>query len=397
MRPRPATGLMVVHWKHAMSDLYLPMLRSTGLLASIALAYGVVISNFRFAFMPWFLGLVCGAGAFLAMLDPTELRPGVIVDPRTTMVLLAGFLGGPVAGIIALAPPAIYRIYLGGVGMPAGLMTIAMGAAIGVCGYYLLVYGGRDVSLKKLVLFALASPLVSLGIFMLPAPLAYQITLETFVPVNVARFCGVVILGLMIVHEQRRIRAEDEVRRLAFTDELSGLSNRRAFYAALTRAWSDWERLTQPFSVILIDIDNFKLINDAYGHPTGDEVIRGLARILESECRSIDVVGRLGGEEFAVLISDTDPAYAKPIAERIRARVEGSELVVDGATIRFTISLGVSQRLQQSSSWQDAMSSADRALYAAKRTGRNRVVRDGDLPSQTLLVRTEAAATGPRA
>ena len=388
---------MVVHWKHAMSDLYLPMLRSTGLLASVALAYGMVISNFRFAFMPWFLGLLCGAGAFLAMLDPTELRPGVIVDPRTTMVLLAGFLGGPVASVIALTPPTIYRIYLGGIGAPAGVMTIAVSAVVGICGYYLFVHGGREVSFKKLVLFALASPLVSLGIFMLPTTLAYQITLETFIPVNVARVCGVVILGMMIVHEQRRIRAEDEVRRLAFTDELSGLSNRRAFYAALARAWSNWERLTQPFTVILIDIDKFKLVNDAYGHPTGDEVIRGLAKILQSECRPVDVVGRLGGEEFAILVTDTDPLNAKPIAERIRTRVERSEVFTDGKTIRFTISLGVSQLLSQSASWQDAMSSADRALYAAKRTGRNRVIRDGDQPGQPLLVRTEATATGPRA
>lgn len=374
-----------------MPDIFLPLLRNTGLLAVVALTYGVMHAYFRIGFRPWFVGLLCGLGALVAMLDPVELRPGIIVDTRTTMVILGGFFGGLRGGLIAAALPAAYRLHLGGIGVQAGVGVLLIGALIGIGAHYLAMRDARGITVGRLLLVALVSPLASAGVLLLPSDIAMRVLRETFVAVNVSRFSGVFLLGLMLLHEQRRIRAEHEVRRLAYTDELSGLSNRRSFYTSLNEAWASWQKTHQSFAIIILDIDLFKSINDAHGHPVGDEVIRQLAAILRGELLGGDVAGRLGGEEFALLVrerSGGDPAIR---AEQIRRRVMEARVGDDGAGIRFTVSLGVSCGPSRAGSWQDMMLSADRALYAAKRGGRNRVVRDRGDAEDRARARTDLA------
>ncbi len=370
-----------------MLDLLLPLLRNTSLLAVVALAYGLSMSHLPRTLAPGVLGVLCAFGALASMLDPIEMREGVYVDSRTTMVMLASFFAGPVGALLAGGTAAAYRIHLGGAGMVAGVTVIAIGAMIGLAGYSLFVRRGKQVRSKHVVALALLAPVCSLGVFVLPYPLSVEVLGETLVPLNVTRASGVLLLGLMILHEDWRIHAETEVRRLAFVDELSGLANRRAFYAELNDAWERWERYKIPFSVVMVDIDRFKGINDAYGHPTGDEVIRCLAECMNTECRTTDVAARVGGEEFAVLLVHTKSAEAVRFAERIRQCVEDRTIPISGtdtaalhadpAPLQFTVSLGVNRGLGQAASRQDVLSSADQALYMAKRGGRNRVVLDG--------------------
>lgn len=263
--------------------------------------------------------------------------------------------------------------------MYAGVTSMAIGAVIGIAGYMLFVRGGRTVRTKHVLGLSLLAPLCSLGVFMLTVPVAFETVGASVVPLNIARVSGVLLLGLMILHEQWRVDAEQEVRRLAFIDELSGLANRRAFYAELDDAWDRWGRYKVPFTVVMVDIDHFKGINDTHGHPTGDEVIRSLAQILNTECRSSDVAARVGGEEFAVLLVHAESIDAVQFAERVRKRVEATAVAFgegEGGKLNFTVSLGVSRDLSLTSSRHDVLSSADQALYEAKHGGRNRVMLD---------------------
>ena len=356
-----------------MTELLLPLLRNTGMLAVIAVIYGFGL-QWRAVPHAWMLGILGGCGAVLSMLDPMELRPGILIDSRTTMIMLSGFFGGPVSAFLSALIGGSYRAFLGGTGVQAGLLSMAISAVVGVAGNWLFVREGTRVERRDIALFSLMVPLTSLGVLVLPHAAAVQILRETLLPLNIVRMFGVVFLGLLILHERRRIDAEAEVRRLAYVDELSGLSNRRAFYQQLQQAWARWDRYKHPFSLVLIDIDRFKAINDRFGHPVGDEVIRRLAALTLEECRASDVPARIGGEEFVLLLPNTESAGATTLAERLRVKIENEVVRVDGAEVRFTVSLGVSSDLGPGSAQRDALASADQALYAAKHRGRNQVI-----------------------
>lgn len=129
-------------------------------------------------------------------------------------------------------------------------------------------------------------------------------------------------------------------------------------------------------SVLMVDIDRFKSINDTWGHPTGDRAIKALVNAMTANVRDSDVVGRLGGEEFAAVLSETDTKSAFDVAERLREVIERSVVVPsdDGAEVRFTVSIGVAGLNNGASSFEEVLGCADQALYAAKRGGRNQVV-----------------------
>lgn len=167
-----------------------------------------------------------------------------------------------------------------------------------------------------------------------------------------------------------RKKKESELITLASTDSLTGLANRRSFLAALENqlACSNKE---QPGALLLLDIDHFKKINDTYGHPAGDEVIRAVTQLIKDSVRRDDVCGRLGGEEFAVLLPNASLQQAIQLAERIRSRIELAQTVAGQHAIRVTISIGISTLY--GADVKSAHSSADAALYRAKQQGRNQV------------------------
>ena len=161
--------------------------------------------------------------------------------------------------------------------------------------------------------------------------------------------------------------------RVANSDELTGVSNRRAFYEAADLELARYARKPRPIALLLIDIDHFKQVNDTYGHLSGDEVIRNLAVVLRQSVRAIDVVARLGGEEFAVMLPSTEPDMAAVIGERIRRNVEAERVAVGGKEISYTISVGVALMQPAMNGTTELIAAADAALYAAKRSGRNTV------------------------
>jgi diguanylate cyclase (GGDEF)-like protein len=159
----------------------------------------------------------------------------------------------------------------------------------------------------------------------------------------------------------------------ATTDELTGLANRRRFMEALTAELGRIERFGGTLSLVLADLDDFKRINDQFGHHVGDQALRRFAALLTGQLREVDVSGRLGGEEFAVVLPGTDREGALVVGNRIRAAVARDELVLpDAPSVRFTVSLGAA--VYQGGSAEGLLREADAALYSAKAEGKNRVV-----------------------
>ena len=163
----------------------------------------------------------------------------------------------------------------------------------------------------------------------------------------------------------------------AFTDHLTGLANRRRFERQLDREVTRTLRYSRPFCLLLLDIDNFKAVNDTYGHDVGDEVIRHLAKTLQAETRGIDMAARMGGEEFAVILPETEFEGGCETAERLRRAIAETDIPVVG---HITASFGVAEFPLCAATGRELVSNADAAMYEAKRLGRNRVGRS--LPSE---------------
>ena len=159
----------------------------------------------------------------------------------------------------------------------------------------------------------------------------------------------------------------------AMTDELTGLANRRTILVAGEAHFIEARGANQSLSVAVIDIDHFKLVNDSFGHAAGDSALKHVARILEQHCRGLNKVGRLGGEEFVVLLPLADAFDAATAAERIRHALQAAPLQLDGTELRITASIGVATRVPADAELSGLLGRADRALYVAKFNGRNRV------------------------
>jgi diguanylate cyclase (GGDEF)-like protein len=168
-------------------------------------------------------------------------------------------------------------------------------------------------------------------------------------------------------------RQRVELHSLARTDVLTGLSNRREFMARLGEEAHRHMRGGQPLSIVMIDIDHFKQINDTHGHPAGDQVLAQLGHLLRTAVRrDIDVAARLGGEEFALLLPDTDLSGARRVADKVAERLAALDIVWEGQCLRVTLSMGVTQVADGLG--DQALRRADDNLYTAKRNGRHQVV-----------------------
>ena len=176
--------------------------------------------------------------------------------------------------------------------------------------------------------------------------------------------------------ESKLIAITQQLEVMAATDGLTGLSNRRKMKAEIEREWKRAVRASSSIALLMIDVDHFKLFNDRYGHPEGDEVLRSVARCLqENVLRSSDAISRFGGEEFVALLPDTDEAGALATAERVRAGIEALQIPHECSTRgHVTISIGASVALPSIGEREAGLlKAADVALYEAKRAGRNRV------------------------
>jgi diguanylate cyclase (GGDEF)-like protein len=184
------------------------------------------------------------------------------------------------------------------------------------------------------------------------------------------------LLGLLAAASLETVWEIEEISRLARTDPLTGLANRQAFEERLGQLVLETDRFGGSGALIVVDVDHFKHVNDTYGHQVGDQVLRRLADILLRAIRTVDLCARYGGEELALLLPQTSLSGACQMAERLRQRVADQPFVIEGREIPITISLGVAAYPEGARDRDELFAAADRALYTAKRAGRNRVIAD---------------------
>jgi diguanylate cyclase (GGDEF)-like protein len=200
-----------------------------------------------------------------------------------------------------------------------------------------------------------------------------KLRFNTFSIIVFGSITMVTLLALIYYFTAKLIKkladARMHIEKIAITDELTGLFNRRHLLSRFTQEFEQGKRLNTDLSCIIVDIDHFKSVNDQFGHLTGDEVLKEIARLFQNIVRAYDIVGRYGGEEFLVILPDSNLEQAWNFAERMRMKVK--EAVI--ADVAVTISLGVTSLQESDSSIDDLIKRADNALYAAKNAGRDRV------------------------
>jgi len=181
-------------------------------------------------------------------------------------------------------------------------------------------------------------------------------------------------------------RLYSQMQYLAVTDTLSGVLNRRGLFDRGQHEVNRALRFSTPLAAIMLDIDHFKHINDTYSHAVGDEVLRTLARVCQANLRSVDLIGRYGGEEFAILLPDTDADSARQVAERLRQAVADTPVIIPKGQVSFTVSLGVASLVVGTTTLAVLLDQADTAMYFAKRAGRNQVALvDSDVTQSAWL------------
>ncbi len=182
----------------------------------------------------------------------------------------------------------------------------------------------------------------------------------------------VVSLGLVVMTKER---ADERNQNLAMRDELTGLINRRSLLESMAQHLSTAKRYGQPLSLLMVDVDYFKRVNDSYGHLSGDSVLKAITRVIAQRTRVQDLLGRLGGEEFLVILPNTNEEGARQLAETLRQGVAGASFqAASGEPIAVTVSIGLCAMSQlQDPQCDDLIGAADQALYRAKAAGRNRV------------------------
>ena len=346
-------------------EIIIAMLEKVGMAALLVMAYrGIRHARFSMLRSSFAIGILFSFGTLVTMLDPLVVSPGIVLDIRTVMVALAALFGGPLATVIVVATSLSMRIYIGGAGMLAGCVSILLAAVVG------LVYARlsrQRTDLIGLTILGLALSISLFSVFLAPVP-AFLMSTPALVVRNVF---GTVILGYLLAMEDRREAEYFAYKREAERDPLTGLRNRRALedFDGQVRK----QNASSRFAVLMIDIDDFKSLNDIYGHSFGDIVLRRLADVVVGRLRGFDIVVRYGGEEFCVVLKEATLHNARRIGEDIRQQVRGERFDTEGDEVQVTVSIGVAQSGEKTPSLFHVIDHADEALYEAKNTGRNRI------------------------
>jgi diguanylate cyclase (GGDEF)-like protein len=236
-----------------------------------------------------------------------------------------------------------------------------------------LIVGGAALVVSPRVTFVLAA-VASLGyIFATAVPGEGPVDPVTVarVGINLTALVLLAYVATVIAREQRRAR--DAAVRLSTVDPLTGLFNRTFFFAAVDREIARSLRSTRGFCLLMMDLDELKTINDKYGHYFGDQVLRGVGEVIRSGVRKIDTAARYGGDEFVVLLPETDPTGAFVLAEKIRLGVNAMVIDLPGGVPRPSLSIGVVAYPDDGRTADQLIISADGAMYASKRSGKDRV------------------------
>ncbi|MCZ7497329.1 diguanylate cyclase [Agrobacterium tumefaciens] len=318
------------------------------------------------------IGFLFGFVGMLSMADPIELHPGIIYDARSILLVLSSIYSCPLGTVIAAVMMAACRLWIGGVGAASGVVGIVV---IAIAGYLLSLvpvawFGTRW---RRVLVFGFATILAFTGLATLPWTVVEPLLVTSALPLMVVNISGALLLSDLLEREAYRVRIQRALENEASVDPLTKLPNRRVIQRAGDRCIEEMRTKHVPFSVLMLDIDHFKQINDTWGHAAGDTVLSVLSDVIRRELRKTDVAARFGGEEIVVLLPNTDRQSAAIVAEKLRGAVEKMVVDVDSDQISITVSIGIAGSIESSHDFVSVINAADKALYQAKNGGRNQV------------------------
>lgn len=241
---------------------------------------------------------------------------------------------------------------------------------------YILVIIVSALTLGKII--TLLEFLLITAVYFFLGQASYAATTFTFVNFGevMILFAPILLVGYVTTLLAADVDyAREELILLSDTDELTGLKNRRAFNSALSMEVKKAIRYERPFAIMMLDADYLKQVNDQYGHDTGDRLIVSVAQVIKSSLRETDILARFGGDEFVIMLPDTNDSRAFEVAERIRIAVENTSINADGNSISSTLSIGIAGYPVDAENIDEVTKKADKALYASKQTGRNVVTK----------------------
>ena len=305
---------------------------------------------------------------------------GLWAETQPAILILLAFGGLFVVIIHDLLPadalgPAKF-IVEGSVAITVSTMLVALSGGVASPFFFAfpLIVGGAALVVSPVITVALAAA-ASVGYVLAvlagSAPGSLGPATSAAVGVNLIALILLAYVAMVIAREQRRTR--DAAIRLSTVDSLTGLFNRTFFFAALEREIARCARSGRGFCLLMMDLDELKSINDRLGHFHGDRVLRGVGEVIAVGVRKIDTAARYGGDEFVVLLPETDPTGAFILAEKIRLGVGALPIELPGAGNRPSLSIGVVSFPDDGRSADDLIISADGAMYASKRAGKDRV------------------------
>lgn len=317
-----------------------------------------------------------GMAAFSTEMMPyTLLYSFSIIYPAINMLVLNKLKTMHPLEPIAIFVELLFPFFMSAVAVMLSLLSAQFG--LGVTPFAILM---MLVCYTLQGNFLLLASITILGCVALSFSLIWSLPKEIYSPLVAISF-STTIACIVIANLTESLRVKQfeivsdlnnsnrQLKLLSQQDHLTGLLNRRSIDAILQQELSRCERFGHPFSLLMIDIDNFKHINDAYGHVYGDKIIKDVASSIRLHVRDVDHVGRIGGDEFVVMLVETDHTYAIQVADRMRHEV--SKLFTDRTKDKVTISIG--HAFSQGESYIALIEKADRALYKAKKAGKNKV------------------------
>jgi diguanylate cyclase len=325
--------------------------------------------NERISFRIW-MGIVAGIVAMILLKSSVVVDPvnHIVVDFRYVPVFLISIYGGWIPTMIATLIIAAYRLIFNDISSVSIWMALAT-LLIGVA--YSIIHQLKQSNINRYILALASHTVIMLCVSFLITvdPSIRFFTLWTHL---LSMYLGSYLGWRYIEYGIMEIKIHNRFKNEASTDFLTNLFNRRRFQDELDMNLQRCLRKGEPLSLMMLDIDRFKNVNDDFGHAIGDDVLREFAKILVRTCRVYDGIYRVGGEEFAIILQDCTPEQAIEIAERIRMNVEKHEYPHRTENIKITTSIGITTYRNGMDS-QRMSELADTALYQAKNDGRNKV------------------------
>ncbi|MCY9666517.1 diguanylate cyclase [Paenibacillus alginolyticus] len=318
-------------------------------------------------------GVLHGLFGVLLMKFGIQLNDGLLIDLRTIPMMIAAYVGGWVSILVATIIIIICRLTFYPISYSSLINVVVL--TLSATAFTLITSSSMKVK-KKWILMALSFIIIIGSIIQAIIPDFTKASI-IFVQYAFAIVCATYGTYQLKSYLWRIDDNYEKLTEFAQRDFLTGLNNARTFDVVINSAYVTAIERQDELSLIFIDIDYFKQVNDTYGHPAGDEVLKEIGRILIQSCRSEDIVSRNGGEEFSIIMPACDSTSAKKSAERIRQSVEQSVFKINkDVELQVTVSIGYSTLNQKNMiSVGQLIHQADEGLYMAKQTGRNRISR----------------------